>query len=177
MATNPFPTPFVGPTVQLAYANTPSQPAPGSLADDGIMDVQTAINLTTLGVFGTLVTNDPSVVQGWKYATGALTDGVLGILVRTSAIESRRDNAPPSYDKGVPANVVKFGRVWTTPEVAVNKHDAVYVRTVANGALNQLGSLRNDNDGGNAQLVSGAKWMDTCIETGQSRIELNQIGA
>lgn len=177
MATNPFPTPFTGPTAQLAYALQPSNPQPGSLADTGIMDVQTAINLTTLGVFGTLVTNDPAVVQGWKYATGALTDGVLGILVRTSAIESRRDNAPPSYDKGVPANVLKFGRIWTTPEVAVTKHDPVYVRTVANGALNQLGALRNDADGGNAVLVPGAKWMDTCVETAQSRVELNQIGA
>lgn len=179
MATNPFPTPFPQPTVQLAYANTPSNPKPGTLGDTGIKRVSTAINQTVLAIFGTIVVADPAVVQGWKYATsqGDVNKGVLGMVLRTSAIESRRDLAPPSYDLGVPANILEFGNAWSASEVAVLKHDPVYVRVVANGALNTLGALRNDADGGNAILVTGAKWLDDAAENVASRVELNFIGA
>lgn len=179
MATNPFPTPFPAVTAQLAYANSPSNPKPGTLGDTGVKRVSTAINATVLGIFGTIVVNDPAVVQGWKYATSQadVNKGVLGMLVRTSAIESRRDTAPPSYDAGVPANVLEFGNAWTASEVAVLKHDPVYVRVVANGALNTLGALRNDADGGNAILVTGARWMDDAAENVANRVELNFIGA
>jgi hypothetical protein len=169
MSANPFPTPY-------PVSNNFNRPLPGSMSDlMGGEDYVTGIMPAGNAVFGTIMVNDPTVAlgssiggmgvdgQGVKYATsqGDVTAGVAGLVVRTGALETRRDTLPPSYGIAVPINLCRRGRPWTASEVAVTKHDPVYVRITANGALNTLGALRNDADGGNAILVPGVKWYDT----------------
>lgn len=188
MAVNPFPTPYPAPTVQLAYTDNFKQPLPGSVDDSSeVQEFITGVNPNGKLTFGLLATFDSSVTttlqggigQGAKHpaSSGDVSAGVLGIVVRSAAMESQRDNTPPGYLANDPANIMRVGRIWDAPEVAVTKHDAVYVRVTANGALNTLGAFRNDSDSGNAVLVPNAKWYDTqATPGGPARIEFNFQG-
>ena len=53
------------------------------------------------------------------------------------------------------------GRIWVVCEEAVSNGDAVYVRVVADASAGeQLGSFRNDADGGDAVLLPGARFIE-----------------
>lgn len=196
MSTNPFPNPFPASTAQLAYANNFSQPQPGTVADKAeVQDFVTGVQPAGYSLFGCLLVVDNTVAtgpatgagagtiaggigQGCKHPTSSadVAAGVLGFAVRTGALETRRDSYPPSYAPGDMVNIMRAGRIWTKAEVAVTKHDPVYVRVTANGALNTLGAVRNDADTANAELVSGARFMDDAAEGAAVRIEFNFIG-
>ena len=190
MAVNPFPNPYPAATPQLAYNFNFGQPLPGTPSSEAgaVEEVVTGVQPAGYSIFGCLVVNDASVSfaepnigngpqagQGIKHpaSSGDVTGGVVGIVMRSAAMETRRDTYPPSYAPNQMVNVLRAGRIWTASEVAVTKHDPVYVRITANGALNTLGALRNDADGGNAVLVPGAKWYDTQATPGApARAEL-----
>ena len=62
------------------------------------------------------------------------------------------------------ASIATEGRIYCQTEVDVAQGDPVYFRhTLADNAAapqtQQLGALRNDDDGGNAELIKGAIWM------------------
>ena len=152
-----------------------------------MQDFVTGIMPADYAIFGTLVVNDPAVNatvgggigQGIKYATSGadVNGGIVGFPVRTAALETRRDAYPPSYEPGNVVNVMRAGRMWTASEVAVVKHDPVYVRVAVNGALNTIGAIRNDADTANAILVPGARFMDSAAQGEPVRVEFNFIGA
>lgn len=177
MSVNPFPNPYPASTPQLAYANNFSSPKPGSIADGAeVQDFLSCVMPADYAIFGTLVVNDSAVAQGIKYSTTDLSAGVVGFPVRTAALETRRDAYPPSYQPGDMVNVMRAGRIWTASEVAVSKHDKVFVRVTANGALNTIGALRNDADTAAAVEVPNARFMDDAAAGAPVRIEFNFIG-
>ena len=187
---NPFPIPYPAATVQLAYQANFNQPGSGRQAENSrFKKIVTGINPNGILVFGCLVCVDTTVTttlqggiaQGVKHpaSSGDLSNGIVGLVLASAAMETRRDTNPPSYQKNDVANIMRAGVLWTAFETATTVHGTVYVRVTANGSLSQLGALRGDNDGGNAILVANAYMMDASSQGtygGYSRIDFNFAG-
>jgi len=186
---NPFPNPYPAPTPQLLYANNFSQPLPGSSADNSdAEDYVTGVAPTGYITFGCLVVQDPTVTtalqggigQGAKHPTSQadVDAGVLGLAVRTAAMESRRDGTPPGYLPGDPINIKRLGRMWTVSESGSTIHGVVYVRITANGVngCTQLGALSDQADSVLNVPVTGIRWMDASQPGAPARVEFNFIG-
>lgn len=101
------------------------------------------------------------------------TDKLLGIVRFTEMFESSGAAVPLGYPAGLTINVAKKGQFWVTPEIAVTAGDPVFARVTANGGLTQLGALRNDADGSNAIVMTGARFLSTAQAGGFAVLELN----
>lgn len=177
MSVNPFAAPSA-PTAQIAYAVQFSSPRPGVVADTAeVQDFISAVSTVRMP-FGILAAKDISTSDKNVKLPSASGDvsNPAGFVVRTGAIESTRDGLAPAYQAGDPINIMRAGRIWTACEEAVTADTAVYARITANGALSQLGALRNDTDGGKATLVPGARWIDSAAAGAPARIEFNFMG-
>ena len=88
------------------------------------------------------------------------------------------DGSLPIESTGFPATgapnvpVLKRGVLWVATSEAVDPTDAVYVQITDNGGLKVLGSFRTDDDGGKAQLVTGASWYGV-YSSGKAALQLN----
>lgn len=106
-----------------------------------------------------------AVDQGTNSETEcALCDGsstassILGISLRTHALQASDQSDDLAYSAQEMANVMRKGRCWVVTEEAVAVGDDVYVRITASGA-EQAGAFRNDADGGDAIQLTNAKWI------------------
>jgi hypothetical protein len=175
-----YQNPFPGMTAQATYDYNFALPWPGTPGDGSqAQDFITGINETVYLPFGVLVSRD--VPSGDNHVKLPAAEGdlaiIAGIVVRTGAMETRRDGYPPSYAPKIPVNIQKQGRAYVAPETAVVKGGAVYCRVVANSPLVQLGALRADNDGGNAVLVPNMKWGSSQASPSQpALVEFNFLG-
>lgn len=68
--------------------------------------------------------------------------------------------------------VLYRGAAWVLTSEAVDPTDAVYFQHTTNG-LKLVGSFRTDNDGGNAELIAGARYAGT-YTSGKAALILNQ---
>lgn len=153
------------------------------------------VNDTTVSAAGGSVTNGSNtytapaigggISQGVKHPTSQsdLNGGIVGVAMKTAAMESRRDTYPPSYMPGDPINVKRAGRIWTATESGCAVHDAVWVRVVANSGngCTQLGAFANQADSSNNINLSGAgipiRWITAqTVPGGPAAIDFNFIG-
>ena len=175
----PFQVPYPQPVAQNAYLIDFPNPVGGDPADiSGAVDYVSGVNprdaYTPMGIL--VLRDQPNGDDAYRAPAGGLTP-LGGIIARTLAIESTRDNLPPNYPQGVRFNVKKEGRIWVNPETPVTAGNAVYARVTANGAYSQTGAFRADSDSGNAIIVPNAKFLDTTTANGQpARVEFNFIG-
>ena len=125
------------------------------------------------------------ISQGAKHPTGQgdLDGGILGVVMKSAAMESRRDTYAPSYQPGDPVNIKRAGRLWTATESGCAVHDPVYVRTVANSGngCTQLGAFANQADGSDNINLTGAglpiRWITPqATPGGPAAIDFNIIG-
>jgi hypothetical protein len=191
---NPFPNPYPAATPQLSYSNNFNPPTPGSDYQDsgaGSDDVVTGVASGYI-TFGCLVVNDGSVSttlqggigQGVKHPTsqGDLNGGIVGVVMKTAAMESRRDAYPPSYMPGDPINIKRVGKIWTAVENGCAVHDPVYVRTVANSGngCTQLGAFASAADSSNNINLSATlpiHWLTAqATPGGPAAIDFNFLG-
>lgn len=88
----------------------------------------------------------------------------LGVAVLDSAtVESSPLSAAPTTETAIYADnatvpVLDSGKIWVKTEDACTERGAVYVRIAPSGANTQIGAFRSDADGGNAVLVTNARW-------------------
>ncbi len=91
-------------------------------------------------------------------AAGSLGINVLGVSVfehKTLVTPSSSDNEVFEDNSAMP--VARRRRMWVEFEDAFDPTDAVFVRTVVNGGLDQIGAFRTDADTANAVAWTGAK--------------------
>lgn len=164
---------------QLSYAFYESQPFAGVLGDyRSDYDIQSYVNdEVSAGMpFGIAVakgaTSDQSAIL--------LVDGnskVIGLTVHDHAREpfylSGVSPAAAGIAPGWTLGVLRKGRMWVVPEVAVTAEDPLYARHTANGGLTQKGALRNDNDGGNALQIAQGVWKSTVAAGAPALVDVN----
>ena len=153
------------------------------------------VNDSTISAAGGSVTNGSNtyttpgvgggISQGVKHPTSQadLNGGIVGIAMKTAAMESRRDVYPPSYLPGDMINVKRAGRLWTATESGCAVHDPVYVRITANSGngCTQLGAFSNQADGADNINLSGAgvpiRWITPqATPGGPAAVDFNFIG-
>lgn len=182
MSSYPYPNPFPQPTAQAAYLTDFPLPPAGAVYDvSEAQDFVTGLSLVRMpyGILAAANIGADDRLIKLPAASGDVAHPA-GIVVRTGAIESTRDNLAPGYQAGDPVNLMRQGRIWVTPETAVTKDGAVYARITVSGGSIQLGALRGDTDSGNATLVPGARWKSTTTAYGpgvSALLEFNFIGA
>lgn len=102
---------------------------------------------------------------------------VAGITIRNTASEVN-DGVDTSVDEFKPADemsVARQGTYWVLVEDAVANGGAVFFRNDAPvGQDEALGRLRSDNDGGDATLLTGAKFGSTTTGPGLAKVKLNR---
>ena len=190
---------------------TPGSPYDIAEVDDVITGIASVTSNGGVGnylTFGCLVVNDSTVSaaagsvtngsntyttpgvgggigQGAKHPTSQsdLNGGILGVVMKSAAMESRRDTYAPSYQPGDPVNIKRAGRLWTATESGCAVHDPVYVRTVANSGngCTQLGAFANQADGSDNINLTGAglpiRWITAqATPGGPAAIDFNFIG-
>lgn len=92
-------------------------------------------------------------------ATGAVDFEGVAVFQQFPQFDDRLGAASEAkYPSGQEVPVLHAGVVLVEVEEAVAPGDAVYFRQTANGALTRLGLFRNDVDGGNCTLITGARF-------------------
>lgn len=118
-------------------------------------------------VFTALSSNAPAATFSAGYAaidgTLNLSDFIGVAILDTATVESSPLSAAPTVDTAIYADgatvpVLDKGKIWVTTEDTCVERGAVYVRIAASGANTQIGAFRSDADGGNAVLVTNARW-------------------
>ena len=151
----------------------------GLLADLGYVDILSRANEESSNVpFGVAVKSGSA--DDKFLLPVAAGDKVLGITVHSHAL----DNREVTTDQDVPtqrvASILRSGRVFVNPEVAVSENDPVYVRFadgVADVTRTQKGSLTNIDDSGTAFLLKGARWAKDGAQDTPTEVELKgQLG-
>jgi len=95
----------------------------------------------------------------------ATTDAIAGVALKSDAFDSG------DFAIGDAVTIAKGGDVYVYSETACVKGASVFVRCVANGAL-EIGDVRNDVDGTNAVAHPTAKFGETLASAGLVKIEL-----
>lgn len=182
--TSPFyQSPFPIATPQLSYQTQFNLPLPGSVADGALVqDFVTGIASVDIP-FGLFVARDVSSGDANVKLPSAAGDVAIpaGFVIRTGAIESRRDSKAPGYLATDPINLMRAGRMIVSPEDVVAKGGSVYVRVTAGSAgtaaFTQLGTVRSEGDGGKCILLPGAKFGSSNSAAGeQAIVEFNFLG-
>ena len=111
-----------------------------------------------LGLAVAFVDDDPESLR--ELASGDTGARVVGVTVE--GYEVAPNSGDPAdedgYDPGSPVTYVHHGRVPVPVETDITSlNDPVYVRIIATGD-EEAGAWRNDADGGDAVLVSNARW-------------------
>lgn len=106
-----------------------------------------------------------------------LPDGA-GVTLEGVCLESRAvPEGSATLDSAWPVKsavpVIRRGRVRVFVEEAVTPADSVFVRHTVNGALNQLGAFRKDNDGGKALAFTEAKYVKSAIAGEMATVDVN----
>jgi hypothetical protein len=154
---------------QLVYNINTYNAFPGMLADLTLaQNIESAVNgdvVTMPG--GIMVCYNAPVVPGkviLPIAVLGTTNGGIpaGIVVSTQALNTIGLQTQTTTDLtvavGNPLGLLRVGRVYAMPEIAVLKADPVYYRYTVNGANNQLGQFSNITDAGKNQLCHGCRW-------------------
>lgn len=111
-----------------------------------------------LGLGVAFVDDDPESLR--ELASGDIGTTLVGVTVE--GYEVAPNSGDPAeedgYDPGSPVTYVHHGHVPVPVETDITSlNDPVYVRIVATGD-EEAGAWRNDADGGDAVLVSNARW-------------------
>lgn len=120
----------------------------GMLADNSPRDVKSGLLEGSTHRFGLAVSQGTSDDQ---VKSPEAAEDVVGVLFHDHAMEER------DLVAGDVKNVLTKGRMHVKVESAVVKGGDVYVRKVAGGG-EELGAFRHDADGGDAELLEGAKF-------------------
>jgi hypothetical protein len=154
---------------QLIYNINTYNAFPGMLADLTLaQNIESAVNgdVVTMPA-GIMVCLNYPVVPGkviLPIAASSLANGAIpaGIVVATQALNTLGLQVQTTTDLtvavGNPLGLLRVGRVWCMPEIAVLKADPVYYRYTVNGANNQLGQFSNITDAAKNQILHGARW-------------------
>lgn len=154
---------------QLAYNINTFNAFPGMLGDLTLaQNIESAINgdVVTMPA-GIMVCYNSPVVPGkviLPIAVLGTTNGGIpaGIVVHTQATSTIGLQTQTTTDLvfavGQSIGLLRVGRVWCMPEIAVLKADPVFYRYVVNGGNNQLGQFSNVTDAAKNQLCHGARW-------------------
>jgi len=94
----------------------------------------------------------------------------LGLTEYTTAWAAGSDDIH-EYEQYREMNIVDLGLIYVIPETSVVPGDKVFFRHTAPGA-EVIGALRNDNDGGNADLIEGATFESTTSAGGVALVKL-----
>ena len=144
----------------------------GDKADSGFDDVisRVAEGAVRFGRLCVLGTDEDRQCQE-PSATGQVSDpeSVLGFAIRSHAIESDSAVTDPEYKDKQMVSIMRHGRVYLKSTSAFAPTDSVFVsHTGANAGL-----VRNDNDGGNATLLAGARFRDTGVADDVATVEID----
>lgn len=177
--------------MQLSYSIDISAVAyPGQLADlTGVRDILSALAVAAAIPYGVLgvhdITNgagfDKLAVKVPALATDITALGsALGIVVADQARAQDPNVVLPTYPINSCVPLCRKGRVWVSSETANEDGDPVYARFLANGALTQLGALRNDADTttgpvDHAALVPGARWRGKTTVAGYAVVAMDLV--
>jgi len=127
--------------------------------------------------FGNFVVGVPGVVGGLNVPTalGQVVVGLIPIQHNQTGVNGE-SGIPPMR----PMSYAYKGVYFVTTETPINRGDDVYIRKVDSatpGAYDQRGLIRNDDDGGNAELLSANKdhyrVLDSVVAGEVTRIELD----
>ncbi len=111
-----------------------------------------------LGLAVAFVDDDPESLR--KLASGDTGVRIVGVTVEgyEAAPNSGNPADEDGYDPGSPVTYVHRGHVPVPVETDIaSLNDPVYTRIIATGD-EEAGAWRNDDDGGDAVLVSNARW-------------------
>lgn len=102
---------------------------------------------------------------------------IAGVTVRNTEAEVN-DGIDTNVDRFRPGDemsLARQGTYWLLVEDAVAKDGAVYFRNDnATGQDEAVGRLRSDTDGGDATLLTGAKFASTTTGPGLAKVKLNR---
>lgn len=151
---------------QTSYAVNTDAAFAGQLGDVGPHDIESKTNLTVTVPFG------QAQVQGTKdyecKFPSSLSDKLLGVSVAQQTNENLVGSGG-SYPALKPLSLMKKGRVWVAPEVAVTPADPVYMRVTTHGML-VPGSFTKTADTvsmvDTCVLVPGAVWKNSSASNG-----------
>jgi hypothetical protein len=132
-------------------------------------DATTLRDRLGLGLGVAFVDDDPESLR--ELGSGDTGATVVGVTVE--GYEVAPNSGDPAdedgYDPGSPVTYVHHGRVVVPVETDITSlNDPVYVRIIATGD-EEAGAWRNDADGGDAVLVSNARWTLLSYLDNQSR--------
>lgn len=123
---------------------------------------------------------------GIAVGRGAADNGIIlladantkidGLLVHTHAVEPFYAATSPAgtgvSPKGT-GSVLKKGRMYVLPEVAVVPGNDVYARYTASGGNTQKGALRTDADTAKATQITQAVWESTAAAATPALVDVN----
>ena len=125
---------------------------------------------------GALTVENISVTGGGSQANGSISYSAaadfIGVSAATHAIEQNKNNVAKKAATET-VSVLTRGRIYVYTEQDVTVQDSVYLRSVAGGSDEKRGQFRKDDDGGNAFLVSGARFLKDASAGGITIVEVN----
>lgn len=162
--------------MQTSYSIDQSAGLPGQLADAGHQDVISAINAAAAVAFGKLMVKGAS--EGLCKVPALAADIttkelVLGVSVKSHALESARDANPPSWPQNSAVPCLRKGRIYVLVEEDVVAGDPVFVRYAAGGS--GPGSFGKSAGASERAALDGATYYKGAL-TGQLAIlEVNLV--
>ena len=111
-----------------------------------------------------------TVAQTVAGSPAALTRPIAGFAVRSEHVGAVVDfsggegSEPTEYPAGGDVAVLEAGVIVCETDDTVSRFDPVYVRVTATGN-EKVGSVRNDADGGDCILLSGARFLEAASGT------------
>lgn len=131
-----------GGAAALALASTTASVVPDDLDGGLIVHGDSALS-------GKIVRLPRAAPTGTVYLAGVTAHLHRGI--------DRRSANQSLYPAGSQIPIGRKGGYILTCETALSESDSIFYRITASGSNTQLGAIRNDNDGGNAVALSGAR--------------------
>lgn len=139
---------------QTSYAINMQPGYAGQLADLGWDNrTDSFINADTVNIdFGLAVVRGNAAYKA--VLPTADDQEFLGVTERDISLENLTGSTI-AFLPTQPMPILRQGKIFVTPETNVSAGDPVYYRVTA-GVGEQLGAFRNDDDGGDAVLISNA---------------------
>jgi len=133
------------------------------------------INITTLEGTDAIASYTATVGSITATVTKGSSDVLEGISVSTMAKEETLGTLLVQFKVGEAIPVMRKGKIYVLPSVAVSSGDPVYCRFYVDGTGLMLpGSFGNVNTDGLSTLVGSALWKTTAVAGAPAIIEINR---
>ena len=114
-----------------------------------------------------------TAARSCKNVSGAAATAVIGVTVRSMAVENNSSDAP-EYAVGDVASVIRRGRIYVKCIGGAAKGASVYV-VVNTAGGNEIGQLRGTSDSTNTVTLAKAFWTEAVSDGLIGEIQLDGI--